>query len=185
MDPVWYCKAAKFAILDLLIPLEVQSILLVDQAAIFRGDVSAFQRLQLDGAVCAAPIISTSQKKSFYWNIHGYIVVRFKRPFHTTSLVYVDMVKWRESRAGDIYRGLYKSAVELHLFVSQVDDDLFNQMQLDVQVVTLPEGTAFCSGYHDRDVAASAFSMMICETDSVEFLGKEYDEIKEAAAQKY
>jgi hypothetical protein len=58
-------------------------------------------------------------------------------------------------------------------------------MQMDVQVITLPENTAFCSRNSARDKANSAFSLMMCDTDSHDFLGKEYDEIKDAAYLKY
>jgi hypothetical protein len=166
-------------------PLEVSHVLFLDQAAILRGDVAIFQRLDLEDAVCAAPIITSSKQKTHYWNIHEFLVARFKRPFHTTALVWIDLERWRDARASDIYRRLYRSTILYHNAVGQIDDDLFNQMQLDVQVITLPESTAFCSRYSSPEVSATAFSLLMCDYDSPEFLGKEYDEIKEAAAKKY
>jgi hypothetical protein len=124
-------------------------------------------------------------KKRYYWNIHEFRVARFNRPFHTTAIVYFAMDKWRDARASDLYRNLYANTVSLKLPVGQIDDDLFNTMQLDVQMITLPENVAFCSRYSEKEVAATAFSMIMCDHDSAEFLGKEYEEIRDAAAQKY
>jgi UDP-glucose:glycoprotein glucosyltransferase len=184
-DVLSFFKVAKFILLDLLFPLEVKNILFLDQGTILRGNVAIFKKFDLEDAVCAAPIISSSQEKTHYWNIHEFIVQRFKRPFHTTAFVWIDLDRWREQKAGDIYRNLYRAAILYHQPVGQIDDDLFNQMQMDVQVITLPENTAFCPRNNHRDLAGAAFAHMICDSESIEMLGKEYDELREAAAIKY
>jgi hypothetical protein len=184
-DGIQLCKAGRFALLDLFMPVDVTHVLFLDQSAFLRGDGAIFQRFDLEDGVCAAPLISSSQDKSHYWNIHEFQVARFKRPFHSTSLVWIDMKRWREAKASDVYRNLYSAAIRYRQVLVQIDDDLFNLMQLDVQVITLPEQTAFCPRHNDRNLAGTAFAHMICDQESTEVLGKEYEEVKEAAARRY
>jgi hypothetical protein len=184
-DRIQLCKAARFALLDLFMPLEVTHVLFLDQSAFLRGDAAIFKRLDLEDGVCAAPLLTSSQDKMHYWNVHEFQLARFKRPFHSTMLVWIDMGRWRESKAGDVYRELYRTMIKYHLLIGQIDDDLFNLMQLDVQVITLPEYTLFCSRHHRQENAGTAFAHLICDVGSSEFLGKEFEEIKEQAARKY
>jgi hypothetical protein len=156
-------QAARFAFLDLLIPLEVEHILLVDARVVLHRDVSVFKPLELDGAVCAAPLISSSRRKAHYWNRHDFLLARFGRPFHSTAIVWVDLVRWREVSASEKYRRLLIAGCAVRQRIIRMDDDLFNLLQLDVQVVTLPEETAFCSKYSHASLAGKAFSLVHCE----------------------
>jgi hypothetical protein len=163
----------------------VKYVLFIDQAGILRGDVAVFRKLDLEGAVAAAPVISLSKDKGHYWNQYDYQAARFKRPFHSTAMVYIDVEKWRQTKAGDAYRHLYSAWRNYQLSYGQIDDDLFNLLQLNIQFVTLPENTAFCPKQSDRSLAEKAFSIMICDSDAVEILGKEYQELQHLASTKY
>jgi hypothetical protein len=181
-DTVQYYKAARLALLDLLLPLDVSHVLLVDPTAVFRGDAAVFKRLDLENAVCAAPLISSSKKKTLYWNVHEFVTARFKRPFHSTTLVWIDLRRWRERNAGDIFRTLYTRTINSRDFVGQIDDDIFNLLQLDIQVITLPEETTFCSSRNgDRSKAANAFAIMTCDPETEDLLGKELTKLRDAA----
>jgi hypothetical protein len=183
-SPSQFCKIAKFLFLDLLIPLEVRRILILDDSVVLRKDVAVFRRVDLDTAVCAAPLISSSRRKALYWNLEDIVQERFGRPFHTSALVWVDLARWVDARAGYIFRKLYLDALLMPKDYPS-DDDLFNQLQLHVQIATLPEGTTFCSLYNRRDLATSAFAHMMCSPDSPRLFGPKYDEIRAAAAAEF
>jgi hypothetical protein len=168
-----FCKAAKLALVDILIPLEVPDILFVDPKMLIRRDVSAFRHLELTRAVCAAPLISSSKKKLHYWNRPEFVCARLGRPAHSTALLWIDMERWRNAGASDKYRRLWTITRMIPETVREIDNDLFNLMQLDVQVATLPENTAFCTENSEPHLAASAFSIVMCSRDSAEIHASE------------
>jgi hypothetical protein len=156
-SPEAFRRAAKFALLDLLMPLEVAHVLVLDGAAVVRGDAQVFRAVDLRGAACAAPLMSSSRRRVFWWNAPERVRERFGRPFHTTALAWIDLERWREVEAGAVFRRLYERAAAEQRS-GLIDDDLFNLMQLDVQVATLPEGTVFCPWYNSHDLAEGAFA---------------------------
>jgi hypothetical protein len=171
-----FSKAAKFALINLLIPFEVSHVLIIDPAVVLRGDIAIVQTLGLTGAVCVAPVMSSSRSKLWYWNTDEFVQQRFNRPFHTTAIVWIDLKQWRAAHAGDVSRKIYANQYPFQKRAT-VDDDLFNQLQLDVQVATLPEGTLFCARYNARHFAEKAFAHLLCAQDSIDLIGSDYNHI--------
>lgn len=182
-----FVRSFKFVTLDLLLPPNTQNIMVTDMGTIFRGDACRFNKLDMKSAVVAAPLKSSKTKASntLYWNSAEFQAMRFKRPFHSNTLIWLNMPKWRQIRAGDLYRNLYNSYRRYKLFRNAIDEDLFNIMQLKVQVMTLPENIQYCSIYSDQKYEASAFSIGFCDSNSIDFMRKEYEEMLQQVQLEY
>jgi hypothetical protein len=182
---LWFCKASKMALIDLFIPAEVQWLLVAEQGIVFRGDPARFMRLEMGDAVAAAPLASSSTSSKHYWNDAEFTERRMDRPPHATVLVWINLEKFREQGVGDAFRKIYREISETGSPCHLVDDDVFNQLQLKFQVLTLPENVAWCSGRSRPKLKNGAFAMHICEDDSWEYIGKEYFELRDAAVLGY
>jgi len=66
---------------------------------------------------------------------------------------------------------------------THADYELLNKAQLRVQVLTLPEDTAFCSECGATGRAEAALAM--CGGDARRLLGREYNAIRKAAHRRY
>lgn len=180
INRICYFRASKFALLDLIFPPEIQNVLFVDQGIIFRGNVSAFMNLDVKGCAVAAPLISSSTKESYYWNSYDNLKVRFKRPYHRTTLLWFDMNKWREYKGGNIYRDMFDKAIKNNQRMKAIDDELFNRLQLYVQTMTLPETTVYCLSSSNPDNLYQSFSIALCNSNSKNDI-HDFNEIHEKA----
>ncbi|KAH0784999.1 UDP-glucose:Glycoprotein glucosyltransferase-domain-containing protein [Histomonas meleagridis] len=183
-DVLFYYKASKFGVIDLLFPSDIDHVMFADQGTIFRGNVSVFTKLDLEDCCVAAPMISSSRARNLYWNNQIFVERRFKRPYHSTAIFWISLFKWREVGGGDLYRDLYEKYIRNLQALISIDDELFNILQMKLQIMTLPETTAFCSMHNDQRNVQKALALMMCEADSFKYLGREYYQILQDAYQE-
>lgn len=187
-DSLAFCRAAKFALPDLIFPGEIEYALIVDQEIIFRGDISIFEKINLDeyNSSLALPLISSDSKtKSYYWNQRQNVIERFKRPFHTSAISWLNMRLWRLNNGGDLYRDLYYKISSNEYPCPEIDNSIINILQLKVQIASLPSETIYCSSYSKKEYAHKTFAILQTYNDIPGILGDEYQEIINAAVNRF
>ena len=95
--------------------------------------------------------------KSGYWKNH-----LAGRKYHISALYVVDLVKFRQIAAGDRLRGQYQALSQDPNSLSNLDQDLPNNMIHQVPIFSLPQEWLFCETWCDKSELASAKSIDLC-----------------------
>lgn len=180
----WSCW--KFALADVYLPLNSQ-FLFVDTNVVFRGDASRFQRIDMTGMAAAAPVMTDSwwNKRNAPWMSHELRRDRMDRPYHSTSIVFVDMRNWIEMNAGSIFRKMLFERIRAHLCGGAAEQEIFNVMQLNLQILSLPEEIAYCTAHSPRNLANKAFAVVMCSRESSRVTGIKLGQLRHLARQKF
>ena len=174
----------KLSLIDLYLPPN-SNVLWIDINSIFIDDISRFQRLKMGSAVVAAPIISSSKDQNNYWNQRKYVMNRLGRYYHTTSLIWFNMYNWIQSDAGMFYRKIFKLYHNSGIYSPNIDEETFNQLQLYVQFISLPEEVHFCDSRSSPDLAKKAVVIQLCTSLTSYYSGIKLEKMKEKAYNKY
>uniref|UniRef100_A0A671PIY3 UDP-glucose:glycoprotein glucosyltransferase 2-like n=1 Tax=Sinocyclocheilus anshuiensis TaxID=1608454 RepID=A0A671PIY3_9TELE len=121
----------KILFLDVLFPLAVDKIIFVDADQIVRADIKELRDLDLEGAPYGYTPFCDSRKemegyrfwKTGYWASH-----LGQRKYHISALYVVDLKKFRKIAAGDRLRGQYQALSQDPNSLSNLDQDLPNNM---------------------------------------------------------
>ncbi|KAJ0070361.1 hypothetical protein NL108_007747, partial [Boleophthalmus pectinirostris] len=142
----------KILFLDVLFPLAVDKIIFVDADQIVRADLKELRDLDLEGAPYGYTPFCDSRKemdgyrfwKSGYWASHlGH------RKYHISALYVVDLKKFRKIAAGDRLRGQYQALSQDPNSLSNLDQDLPNNMIHQVAIKSLPQEWLWCETWCD------------------------------------
>uniref|UniRef100_G1K9V9 UDP-glucose glycoprotein glucosyltransferase 2 n=1 Tax=Anolis carolinensis TaxID=28377 RepID=G1K9V9_ANOCA len=131
----------KILFLDVLFPLAVDKIIFVDADQIVRSDLKELRDVNLKGAPYGYTPFCDSRKemdgyrfwKSGYWASH-----LGKRKYHISALYVVDLKRFRKIAAGDRLRGQYQALSQDPNSLSNLDQDLPNNMIHQVAIKSLP-----------------------------------------------
>ncbi|XP_017485458.1 PREDICTED: UDP-glucose:glycoprotein glucosyltransferase [Rhagoletis zephyria] len=137
----------KILFLDVLFPLNVRKIIFVDADAIVRTDIKELYDMDLAGAPYAYTPFCDSRKemegfrfwKQGYWRSH-----LMGRRYHISALYVVDLKRFRKIAAGDRLRGQYQALSQDPNSLSNLDQDLPNNMIHQVAIKSLPEEWLWC-----------------------------------------
>ena len=121
----------KILFLDVLFPLNVSKIIFVDADQVVRTDLAELRDLDLEGAPYGYTPFCDSRKemdgfrfwKQGYWKNH-----LAGRPYHISALYVVDLKRFRKLAAGDRLRGQYQALAQDPNSLSNLDQDLPNNM---------------------------------------------------------
>ncbi|WAR27836.1 UGGG-like protein [Mya arenaria] len=121
----------KILFLDVLFPLDVKKFIFVDADQIVRTDLQELNDLDLGGAPYGYTPFCSDRKemdgfrfwKSGYWAGH-----LAGRAYHISALYVVDLKRFREIAAGDRLRGQYQGLSQDPNSLSNLDQDLPNNM---------------------------------------------------------
>ncbi|KAA0198709.1 UDP-glucose:glycoprotein glucosyltransferase [Fasciolopsis buskii] len=121
----------KILFLDVLFPLNLTKIIYVDADQIVRADLQELADLDLEGAPYGYTPFCDSRRemdgfrfwKQGYWanHLNG-------RPYHISALYVVDLHRFRQLAAGDRLRGQYHGLSQDPESLSNLDQDLPNNM---------------------------------------------------------
>ena len=130
----------KILFLDVLFPLDVKKIIFVDADQVVRADLKELRDLDLEGAPYGYTPFCESRKemdgfrfwKQGYWatHLHG-------RKYHISALYVVDLQKFRRIAAGDRLRGQYQGLSQDPNSLSNLDQDLPNNMIHQVYIFNI------------------------------------------------
>ncbi|XP_066089084.1 UDP-glucose:glycoprotein glucosyltransferase 1 isoform X1 [Saccopteryx bilineata] len=155
----------KILFLDVLFPLVVDKFLFVDADQIVRTDLKELRDFNLDGAPYGYTPFCDSRKemdgyrfwKSGYWASH-----LAGRKYHISALYVVDLKKFRKIAAGDRLRGQYQGLSQDPNSLSNLDQDLPNNMIHQVPIKSLPQEWLWCETWCDDASKKKAKTIDLC-----------------------
>ncbi|KAG7467001.1 hypothetical protein MATL_G00148640 [Megalops atlanticus] len=155
----------KILFLDVLFPLAVDKIIFVDADQIVRADLKELRDLDLEGAPYGYTPFCDSRKemdgyrfwKSGYWASH-----LGNRKYHISALYVVDLKKFRKIAAGDRLRGQYQALSQDPNSLSNLDQDLPNNMIHQVAIKSLPQEWLWCETWCDDASKSAAKTIDLC-----------------------
>jgi UDP-glucose:glycoprotein glucosyltransferase len=155
----------KILFLDVLFPLDVKKIIFVDSDQIIRADMKELYDMDLGGAPYAYTPFCDSRKemdgfrfwKSGYWRNHLQ-----GRKYHISALYVVDLKRFRKIAAGDRLRGQYQALSQDPNSLSNLDQDLPNNMIHQVAIKSLPQEWLWCQTWCSDDSLKYAKTIDLC-----------------------
>ncbi|XP_066537014.1 UDP-glucose:glycoprotein glucosyltransferase 1 isoform X2 [Hoplias malabaricus] len=155
----------KILFLDVLFPLAVDKILFVDADQIVRTDLKELRDFDLEGAPYGYTPFCESRRemdgyrfwKSGYWASH-----LAGRKYHISALYVVDLKKFRKIAAGDRLRGQYQGLSQDPNSLSNLDQDLPNNMIHQVPIKSLPQEWLWCETWCDDVSKKHAKTIDLC-----------------------
>ncbi|KAL0963881.1 hypothetical protein UPYG_G00314810 [Umbra pygmaea] len=155
----------KILFLDVLFPLAVDKIIFVDADQIVRADLKELRDLDLEGAPYGYTPFCDSRKemegyrfwKAGYWASH-----LGSRRYHISALYVVDLKKFRKVAAGDRLRGQYQALSQDPNSLSNLDQDLPNNMIHQVAIKSLPQEWLWCETWCDDASKTGAKTIDLC-----------------------
>ncbi|XP_069858829.1 UDP-glucose:glycoprotein glucosyltransferase 2 [Dipodomys merriami] len=155
----------KILFLDVLFPLAVDKIIFVDADQIVRHDLKELRDFDLDGAPYGYTPFCDSRTemdgyrfwKTGYWASH-----LSRRKYHISALYVVDLKKFRRIAAGDRLRGQYQALSQDPNSLSNLDQDLPNNMIYQVAIKSLPQDWLWCETWCDDESKQRAKTIDLC-----------------------
>ncbi|CAH1102652.1 unnamed protein product [Psylliodes chrysocephalus] len=155
----------KILFLDVLFPLDVKKIIFVDADQVVRADLTELQQLDLGAAPYGYTPFCESRKemegfrfwKSGYWRNHLQ-----GRRYHISALYVVDLKRFRRIAAGDRLRGQYQALSQDPNSLSNLDQDLPNNMIHQVAIKSLPQEWLWCETWCDDASKERAKTIDLC-----------------------
>lgn len=149
----------KILFLDVLFPLNVEKIIYVDADQIVKADLTELRDINLKGAPYGYTPFCDSKKemdgfrfwKTGYWQMH-----LAHRKYHISALYVVDLKKFRKIAAGDRLRGQYQGLSQDPNSLSNLDQDLPNNMIHQVNIFSLPQEWLYCDTWCSADTLKKA-----------------------------
>jgi len=155
----------KILFLDVLFPLDVKKIIFVDADQVVRADIKELHDLDLDGAPYGFVPFCDSRKEmeGFRFWKHGYWRNHLgNRKYHISALFVVDLKKFRRIAAGDRLRGQYQGLSQDPNSLSNLDQDLPNNMIHQVRIKSLPMEWLWCETWCDDASKRAAKVIDVC-----------------------
>ncbi|XP_062620063.1 UDP-glucose:glycoprotein glucosyltransferase 1-like [Saccostrea cucullata] len=155
----------KILFLDVLFPLDVKKIIFVDADQVVRTDLQELNDLDLEGAPYGyTPFCSSRREmdgfrfwRSGYWASH-----LAGREYHISALYVVDLKKFRRIAAGDRLRGQYQGLSQDPNSLSNLDQDLPNNMIHQVAIKSLPQDWLWCETWCSDESKKTAKTIDLC-----------------------
>ncbi|KAL8279773.1 hypothetical protein RQP46_007868 [Phenoliferia psychrophenolica] len=175
----------KILFLDVLFPLELDRVIFVDsdqvrpsgihaflyrysppdRSQIVRADLQELVDLDLHGAPYAyAPMGSDREETAGFrfWD-SGYWKEHLRgRPYHISALYVVDLDRFRQVAAGDRLRQQYQGLSADPNSLSNLDQDLPNNMQAQIPIYTLDQSWLWCETWCSDESLAQAKTIDLC-----------------------
>ncbi|KAF2711570.1 glycosyltransferase family 24 protein [Pleomassaria siparia CBS 279.74] len=155
----------KILFLDVLFPLDLDKVIFVDADQIVRTDMYELVSHDLQGApygftpMCDSRVEMEGFRfwKTGYWSnfLRG-------RPYHISALYVVDLKRFRQMAAGDRLRQQYHSLSADPGSLSNLDQDLPNNMQFNLPIHSLPQEWLWCETWCSDDSLKDAKTIDLC-----------------------
>lgn len=157
--------AYKILFLDVLFPLNVPKVIFLDSDQIIRTDIRQLYDLDIQGAPLAyTPFCDNNKEmdgfrfwKGGFWKNH-----LKGKPYHISALYVVDLVKFRQTAAGDHLRVVYDNLSQDPNSLSNLDQDLPNYAQHYVPIFSLSQDWLWCESWCGNATKAIAKTIDLC-----------------------
>lgn len=155
----------KILFLDVLFPLDLDKVIFVDADQIVRTDMKELTEVDLKGAPYGfTPMCdSRTEMEGFRFWKQGYWK-NFLRglPYHISALYVVDLKRFRQMAAGDRLRQQYHQLSADPGSLSNLDQDLPNNMQMVIPIHTLPQEWLWCETWCSDESLGEAKTIDLC-----------------------
>ena len=155
----------KILFLDVLFPLSLNKVIFVDADQIVRTDMYDLVTHDLEGAPYGfTPMCDSRVEMEGYrfWK-QGYWRTTLRgRPYHISALYAVDLRRFRQVAAGDRLRGSYHSLSADPGSLSNLDQDLPNNMQHTLPIHSLPQEWLWCETWCSDESLKDARTIDLC-----------------------
>ncbi|KAL1916354.1 uncharacterized protein VTP21DRAFT_5971 [Calcarisporiella thermophila] len=155
----------KILFLDVLFPLDLEKVIFVDADQIVRTDLKELVDLDLKGAPYGYTPFCDNRKEieGFRFWKHGYWKEHLSgKPYHISALYVVDLNRFRQLAAGDRLRGQYQMLSADPHSLSNLDQDLPNNMQHQVPIFSLPQDWLWCETWCSDESLKTAKTIDLC-----------------------
>ncbi|KAF5002196.1 hypothetical protein FDECE_10687 [Fusarium decemcellulare] len=155
----------KILFLDVLFPLSLDKVIFVDADQIVRTDMIDLVNHDLEGAPYGfTPMCdSRTEMEGFRFWKQGYWANYLRGlPYHISALYVVDLHRFRQMAAGDRLRQQYHSLSADPNSLSNLDQDLPNNMQFTIPIHSLPQEWLWCETWCSDESQASARTIDLC-----------------------
>ncbi|KAI4342257.1 hypothetical protein MLD38_026900 [Melastoma candidum] len=157
--------AYKILFLDVIFPLSLEKVIFVDADQVVRADMGELYDMDLNGRPLAyTPFCDNNKEMDGYrfWR-HGFWKEHLRgRPYHISALYVVDLVKFRQTAAGDNLRVFYESLSKDPNSLSNLDQDLPNYAQHTVPIFSLPQEWLWCESWCGTATKSKAKTIDLC-----------------------
>lgn len=155
----------KILFLDVLFPLDLDKVIFVDADQIVRTDMYELVTHDLKGAPYGfTPMCdSRTEMEGFRFWKQGYWK-NFLRglPYHISALYVVDLKRFRQIAAGDRLRQQYHQLSADPNSLSNLDQDLPNNMQMVLPIHSLPQEWLWCETWCSDESLKDARTIDLC-----------------------
>lgn len=155
----------KILFLDVLFPLDLDKVIFVDADQIVRTDMYELVTHDLQGAPYGfTPMCdSRTEMEGFRFWKQGYWK-NFLRglPYHISALYVVDLKRFRQIAAGDRLRQQYHQLSADPASLSNLDQDLPNNMQMALPIHSLPQEWLWCETWCSDESLKDAKTIDLC-----------------------
>lgn len=155
----------KILFLDVLFPLDLDKVIFVDADQIVRTDMYELVQFDLEGAPYGfTPMCDsrTSMEGFRFWKTGYWANFLRGRPYHISALYVVDLRRFRALAAGDRLRQQYHSLSADPGSLSNLDQDLPNNMQFNLEIKSLPQEWLWCETWCSDESLKDAKTIDLC-----------------------
>lgn len=155
----------KILFLDVLFPLDLDKVIFVDADQIVRTDMYELVTHDLQGAPYGFTPMgdSRTEMEGFrFWKTGYWANFLRGKPYHISALYVVDLNRFRKLAAGDRLRQQYHSLSADPNSLSNLDQDLPNNMQFNLPIHSLPQEWLWCETWCADADLASAKTIDLC-----------------------
>ncbi|KAJ0970439.1 hypothetical protein J5N97_023316 [Dioscorea zingiberensis] len=157
--------AYKILFLDVIFPLSLEKVIFVDADQVVRTDMGELYDMDIKGRPLAYTPFCDNNKdmdgyrfwRQGFWRDH----LRGK-PYHISALYVVDLVKFRQTAAGDTLRVYYETLSKDPNSLSNLDQDLPNYAQHTVPIFSLPQEWLWCESWCGNATKSRAKTIDLC-----------------------
>ncbi|XVE66939.1 hypothetical protein DITRI_Ditri08aG0119800 [Diplodiscus trichospermus] len=153
--------AYKILFLDVIFPLSLEKVIFVDADQIVRADMGELYDMDIKGRPLAYTPFCDNNK-----DMDGYRFWRQVMLYATSScsiaLYVVDLVKFRETAAGDNLRVFYETLSKDPNSLANLDQDLPNYAQHTVPIFSLPQEWLWCESWCGNATKSRAKTIDLC-----------------------
>ncbi|WEJ95887.1 killer toxin resistant protein [Yamadazyma tenuis] len=156
----------KILFLDVLFPIELDHVIFVDADQINRSDMIDLVKLDMgDAPYGFVPMCESKEEmdgfrfwKTGYWKD----VLKDDLKYHISALYKVNLKRFREIGAGDRLRSHYQKLSSDPNSLSNLDQDLPNNMQRTIPIYSLPQEYLWCETWCSDSTLQEAKNIDLC-----------------------
>lgn len=157
--------AYKILFLDVIFPLSLEKVIFVDADQVVRTDMGELYDMDIKGRPLAyTPFCDNNKDMDGYrfWR-QGFWKDHLRgRPYHISALYVVDLVRFRQTAAGDNLRVFYETLSKDPNSLANLDQDLPNYAQHTVPIFSLPQEWLWCESWCGNATKSKAKTIDLC-----------------------